>query len=200
MSKLILASASPRRKELLLLAGLKFDVLAPDVDESPIAKEKPQKMVSRLSETKAHAIAEQIKIGNEDLFILSADTTVVSEDGKNLGKPRSRTEALKMLKKLQGRSHFVFTGYSIFKIRKGKLVKKLTRTIKTVVTFKKLTSKELSFYLDQGESMDKAGAYAAQGAGMMLVSKMNGSYTNVVGLPLSHVLDDLKFLGFNLNG
>ena len=196
MSKLILASASPRRKELLKVAGFKFKIQVPDVDEAPLRNETPPKMVQRLSLKKAHAIADSIT-QSHDFFILAADTTVVSARGKNLGKPCDLAHAFQMLKMLEGKKHYVYTAYSILRVSNRKVVKKKVRMVKTEVTFKPLTEVEIHFYLEQGESMDKAGAYAAQGAGMMLVSKMNGSYTNVVGLPLSHVLDDLKKMGFN---
>ena len=197
-SSLILGSTSPRRKELLQKAGILFTVAAPDIDETPLKKESPQKMVQRLSLEKAKEVVRLVN-QEKDFFVLSADTTVVSDRGKNLGKPTDRADALKMLKSLQGRSHFVFTAYAILKIKDGKIVKKVSKLVKTTVTFRKMDVKELNAYLDLGESMDKAGAYGAQAAGMMLISKINGSYTSVIGLPLSEVLSDLKKIGFHQN-
>jgi septum formation protein len=131
---------------------------------------------------------------------LAADTTVVSPKNKNLGKPINLTEARSMLMQLQGRTHSVFTAYTIMKVNLGIVQKIKTRVVQTRVTFRKLKKFEIDAYLSRGESMDKAGAYAAQGAGMSLVEKMNGSYTNVVGLPLSEVIQDFHVLGLSPHG
>ncbi|MBS1959387.1 MAG: septum formation protein Maf [Bdellovibrionales bacterium] len=196
MSKLILASGSPRRKELLEKAGLEFQIFVPDVDEAPLKGEIPKKMVGRLSRLKAAAALEQIQrssggSGTDDLWVIAADTTVVSNAGKNLGKPVDTAEAMKMLKALQGRVHRVFTGFSI---SHGKKIH--TRVIETRVYMRKMSERDLARYIATGECMDKAGAYAAQGYGMILIEKIAGSYTNVVGLPIAEVLQDFKKLGF----
>jgi septum formation protein len=183
--KLILASSSPRRRELLVKAGVQFEVRVSDIDETPLKQEIPKKMVARLSAQKAAVISKDFP----DRWILAADTTVVSPRGKNLGKPVDSKEAMQMLRELQGKTHSVFTAYTVMN---GK--KKFTRVIETRVTMRRLSAQELKRYVDQGECLDKAGAYAAQGYGMVLIEKISGSYTNVVGLPVAEVLRDLARL------
>jgi len=197
--KIVLASGSPRRKELLTLAGVAFVVHAPDVDETPIRGERPREMVARLSTLKARTAAEKVLIAgaNGDSFwVLAADTTVVSATGKNLGKPADVSEAKKMIRALQGKKHRVFTGYTLLQVFRGKEKKKIVRTVGTDVFIKKMNADEIVAYVAQGESLDKAGAYAAQGFGMVLIEKISGSYTNVVGLPVAQVLADLKKMGW----
>jgi septum formation protein len=184
---LLLASGSPRRKELLQKAGVSFEILVPDVDETPRRGESPKRMVARLSRDKALAAQAQ----RSDGWILAADTTVVSHAGKNLGKPADAAEARRMLKALQGKVHRVFTAYTIVHGKKTH-----TRVVETRVHIRKLSPQEQEAYLATGESMDKAGAYAAQGHGMILIEKIVGSYTNVVGLPVAEVMTDLRQLGF----
>jgi septum formation protein len=190
--KVILASGSPRRRELLTWAGVEFEILVSDIDETPIKKESPSKMVSRLSEEKAKAVAQLLMGKHQDAVIISADTTVVSPRGKILGKPVDLKEAYQMISELQGKTHQVLTGYSVLKVKNGKIKKIISKVVKTAVTMRKLSPADRKFYLSQGESMDKAGAYAAQGFGMVLIEKINGSYTNVVGLPMNEVLSDLS--------
>lgn len=193
---LLLASGSPRRKELLQKAGVSFEILVPDVDETPRRGESPKKMVARLSRDKALAAqAQLVAVGGPGskapAWILAADTTVVSHAGKNLGKPVDAEEARRMLRALQGRVHRVYTAYTIVSGKKAH-----TRVVETRVHIRKLTAQEQEAYLATGESMDKAGAYAAQGHGMILIEKIVGSYTNVVGLPVAEVMADLRKLGF----
>lgn len=198
--KIILASGSPRRKELLEKAGVEFVILVSDVDETPLKKETPQKMVARLSLLKAKTVAElsmeQTHSNPDAVVILAADTTVVSATGKNLGKPASIDDAKSMIKALQGKKHHVFTAYTLLTVQGGKIKKKLTRTVRTDVFIKKMNAQEIDAYVAKGECMDKAGAYAAQGYGMTLIEKISGSYTNVVGLPIAQVVADLKKLGW----
>jgi septum formation protein len=189
--KVILASGSPRRKELLTWAGVRFEIMISDVDETPLKKETPAAMVKRLSHEKALAVGQKIMASGETAVIIAADTTVVSPQGKILGKPVDEKDALKMISAIQGKTHTVLTGYSLAKVSKGKVVKTVSKVVKTQVTMRKLSKAEQGFYLSRGESMDKAGAYAAQGYGMVLIEKINGSYTNVVGLPMKEVLEDL---------
>jgi septum formation protein len=200
----VLASGSPRRTELLSWANVKHSILIPDVDETPLKKETPQKMVERLSLMKARAVAERliaagptasaVKIAEQ--FVIAADTTVVSATNKNLGKPETPEEAVKMMQALQGKRHFVFTGYTVLKIAGSKIKKELVKSVRTDVHMKKLSKGEILDYIAKGESMDKAGAYAAQGFGMVLIDRIVGSYTNVVGLPVAQVVQDLKKLGY----
>ena len=130
---------------------------------------------------------------------MGADTTVVGINRENLGKPINKKEACKMMQFLQGRKHFVYTGYAIFSLEKGSLTLQANKVVRTDVYMKKLTSQEIIRYVNRGESMDKAGAYAAQGFGMALIEKISGSYTNVVGLPVAEVVEDLKKFGWKSN-
>lgn len=194
IEKVILASGSPRRRELLSWAGVEFEVLVSDIDETPQKKESPREMVKRLSAEKAEAVALsliQAKRGSLQV-ILAADTTVVSPKGKILGKPENERDALRMISEIQGKTHSVLTGYTLIKVSENRIAKRISRVVKTSVTMRALSSREQQSYLRRGESMDKAGAYAAQGFGMVLIEKISGSYTNVVGLPMSEVLKDLK--------
>ena len=166
-------------------------IIVSDIDETPKKSESPQLMVKRLSMEKAIAVGTQLIHSKRDAVIVAADTTVVSPKGKILGKPEDLNEAFKMISELQGKTHQVLTGYSIVQVKNGKVLKPISKVVKTAVTMRSLSVEERRFYLSQGESMDKAGAYAAQGFGMVLIEKIKGSYTNVVGLPMNEVLRDL---------
>lgn len=200
--KWILASTSPRRIELLRAVGLDFEVIAPDVDEVPKKGESARQMVCRLSRAKAIAVAEQIDCESQDarfrFLVIAADTTVVDSKDKILGKPRTLAEADRMLVAIAGKRHSVFTGYTVLELggagrRTAPNAKQVwTRAVETQVKIRSLNLAERRAYLEQGESMDKAGAYAAQGFGMALVEKVSGSYTNVVGLPIEQLLSDLE--------
>lgn len=194
--KIVLASGSPRRKELLEMAGIPFEILVPEVDETPLPREAPQNMVKRLSLMKALAAARDWSGSPGSAIILSADTTVVDPSGRNLGKPRNLREARKMVSALAGKDHFVFTGYSLVEIRKGRVHRILSKRVRTRVRIREMTSREVNDYIGRGESLDKAGAYAAQGFGMALIEQISGSYTNVVGLPVTEVTRDLRLLGW----
>jgi septum formation protein len=189
----ILASSSPRRIEMLKQLGFKFEISAPEVDESIRKGESARAMVARLSKWKASAVADKLK--RESLtrttMILAADTTVVDRHGKILGKPQSRTEANQMLSRLAGSYHRVFTGYTILQL--GKQTRRWTKVVSTRVKVRALSAADCKAYVSQGESMDKAGGYAAQGLGMALIERVEGSYTNVVGLPMEQLLADLEF-------
>ena len=194
--KIILASGSPRRKELMAMAGLPFEIMVPEVDETPKKHESPKKMVKRLSREKALEIWRNQLTEKDSAIIISADTTVVSPRNQNLGKPRNEKEAMQMVSELQGRTHSVFTGYTIVDFVKGEARKIISRVIETKVTIQALSKSEVREYVEKGESLDKAGAYAAQGYGMAIIEKISGSYTNVVGLPMTQVKEDLKALGW----
>ena len=194
--RIILASGSPRRKELLSLAGLQFEIHLPELDETPLRGESPKAMVRRLAQEKALEVWKTtLKLGDSGL-IIAADTTVVSPDEKNLGKPRDEKEAIRMVKSLEGRTHRVYTGYAIVKVTRGRVVSRVSRVVTTRVTMRKMSANDIHNYVAKGECLDKAGAYAAQGFGMVLIEKISGSYTNVVGIPVTHVLQDLKRLGW----
>ncbi len=180
---LILASQSPRRKYLLEQAGLDFSIIPSDVDESAVPLEAPVDYVKNLAEIKAGDIAARYPYN----WVLGADTIVLIDD-EILGKPESKAGALAMLQKLNGRTHQVYTGYSLICKSKNRVISK---TVITEVLFKKLTDHELEWYINTPEPFDKAGSYAIQGLGTFLVKSINGSYTNVVGLPVCEVIETL---------
>jgi septum formation protein len=180
---LILASASPRRKELLEQAGLSFTVVPSDVDEDEITITEPDHYVRYLAEAKARDIADRYP----ENWVLGADTIVLL-DRLILGKPGTRDEAFSMLKKLSGRSHFVFTGFCLACHSKNRIV---SGAVKTLVRFKELSDAEITWYVNTPEPYDKAGAYAIQGLGTFLVKDIEGSYTNVVGLPVCEIMETL---------
>ena len=173
MRPIILASKSPRRKELLSLITENFVIKSAEVDESLPKGIQPDKAVEYLSKIKAEPFR------NEEDIIIGADT-VVSIDGVILGKPEDRSDAFKMLKMLSGKYHSVFTGVTIIRPESTK-----TFSVETRVKFFDLTDREINDYLDTGEPFDKAGSYGIQGKGSLLVEKIDGDYFNVVGLPVS---------------
>lgn len=185
MTQLILASSSPRRIELMTNVGFAIEIESPEVDETPVRGESPLEMVKRLSILKAKNVASRRP---KDLVIVAADTTVVSPDGKRiLGKPRDEREAARMLASLAGKTHTVLTGYTVLRDKK-----RVTKVVRSRVRIRKLSREEIQRYVATGEPMDKAGAYAAQGIGMAFIESITGSYTNVVGLPMSQLLSDLE--------
>lgn len=173
---LILASRSPRRSELLRAAGIDFIVRTADIDETPGPGEQASDYVLRLAESKARAID---RAAGE--IILAADTTVVL-DGEILGKPADKADAIRMLTTLSGKRHEVMTGICVG--RDGKFTTDLSVT---AVWFSPMTSGEIQSYVDSGEPMDKAGAYAIQGLASRYIPRIEGSYANVVGLPIDRV-------------
>ncbi len=185
---LILASASPRRRDLLGGLRARFHVVPSSVSEALLPGETPQAHVSRLAIAKATDVSQRIL----DLWVLGADTIVLI-DGQILGKPRDQDEARTMLTMLAGKTHKVFTGYAIVHARFPEL--KRVRYVASEVHIRELSAQEIADYVDTGEPMDKAGAYAIQGVGSGIVETVSGSYTNVVGLPLCEVARDLKELG-----
>ena len=176
--RLILASASPRRAELLRAAGYAFDVAAADVDESPRGGESPSLYVRRLAAEKSAAVSAKAPAG---AIVLGADTTVVVDDAI-LAKPRDDVDASAMLRRLSGRRHDVITGVSL---RCGAF--EIGRVESTAVVFAPLTDDEIAWYVGTGEGRDKAGAYAIQGYASRFIPRIEGSYSNVVGLPVACV-------------
>ena len=187
--KLILASSSPRRAEILANAGLPFSVLSSAVDESPYPGETPAALVQRLANAKAD-LATARAVG--PAIILAADTVVVLDD-KILGKPSSIEDARHMLQQLSGRTHSVLTGVALVRLPDGERRQFIESTL---VHFRSITEEELSSYLATEEPYDKAGAYAIQGQAGRYIPRIEGCYFNVVGLPLSRVLNELKTLGW----
>lgn len=181
---LVLASGSPRRIELLRAIGLNPEVFKPDVDETPVRGESARAMVRRLARMKAKVAVQ----GFAESIVLAADTTVVGTDGKRiLGKPESAADALRMLRQLRGKSHTVLTGYCL-----AKGTKVFSRVVASRVVMRDVKLSVLEAYVATGEPLDKAGAYGIQGLGGLLVESIRGSYTNIVGLPVSHVVADLE--------
>jgi septum formation protein len=179
--RLVLASASPRRSELLRSVGLEFDVLPADIDESARPGELPADYVERLSGEKAAVVAGRI---GEDVIVVAADTTV-DVDGQILEKPLDDADARRMLALLSGRPHLVHTAVTVLRStgRSDSVV------VTTAVDFVALTPEIVEWYVATGEPFGKAGAYAIQGAGGALVRRLDGSVTNVIGLPLAETLD-----------
>lgn len=184
---LVLASASPRRADLLRAAGIEFDVMAAHVDETAHPGETPDAYVQRVAADKARAI-----VGREaDRIILAADTTVVIDD-EMLGKPVDDEDAKRMLRLLSGRTHQVLTAVAV--CRAGVPGAPLVEVERTDVEFAPLTEFEIDWYVATEEPRDKAGAYAIQGYASRFVTRINGSYSNVVGLPIALVYDIVKGL------
>ncbi len=195
MSEIILASASPRRRELLANMGLSFSVVVSEADESAVPPEVPPYIyVQELALIKAAASAKKV-LANKEAVIIAADTIVVN-DGKIMGKPADREEAFRMLKNLSGKTHQVYTGYCVMSIANAYTV--CGREC-TEVRFRELTDEKIQRYIETGEPMDKAGAYGIQGLGAMLVEGINGDYFNVVGLPVGALARTLENdFGFRL--
>jgi len=177
-SRLVLASASPRRRELLALLGRPFEVVAVDVDEAPRHGEAPEALVERLARTKAAAAAQQV---GPRAVVVAADTVVVVDD-RVVGKPADADGARAGVAALAGRSHRVITGVAV---RRDDVEECAVET--TVVWFRSMTAGEIAAYVATGEGRDKAGAYGIQGIGGRFVERIEGSYHNVVGLPLTSV-------------
>ena len=186
MEKIILASASPRRRELLENIGVKFDIVVSMADESKIRRDiAPDVLVRELAILKATQTAKEISGAH---FVISADT-VVYHDGKILEKPKNEEEAIQMLKNLSGEKHSVYTGVCVLKTPECRAE---CRCGKTDVYFKELSAETIEKYVKTGEPMDKAGAYGIQQKGALLVKKIDGDYFNVVGLPLGLLSDIFK--------
>jgi septum formation protein len=186
-SSFILASASPRREQLLRETGLRFDVVPGDVNEDFRRGEVPIEYVERLSRAKCHAVSRTMP----NAWVLGADT-IVLVGSEVLGKPRSREEARKMLMKLSGREHRVITGFAI-ENKSARIM--VSGTVESTVIFKTIEKDELEWYISTPEPYDKAGGYAVQGMAGYFVREIHGSYSNVVGLPLTEVVTALKNVG-----
>ena len=188
--RLTLASASPRRAELLRAAGIPFDVLPVEVDERFYPNEKPEHAVARLAQAKVNAAAAR----RPDDIVLGADTTVVIR-GQALAKPVDAEDAVRMLRLLSGRTHEVLTGICL-----GHRARRLVHVEPTRVRMARLSESEIAWYVSTSEPYDKAGAYAVQGLASRFVEGIDGSYSNVVGLPISNIYQLLKELGCDTLG
>jgi septum formation protein len=182
--RIILASSSPRRRELLLLTGLRFEVDAGDYEERMDLDIPPHRLATLLAREKARTVACRYS----DAIVIAADTFILHR-GKLLGKPHTQEEARRMLMSLNGRTHSVITGFAIIDTGSGK---KFSKAVETKVSFRRLTRDEIDSYVRTKEPLDKAGAYAIQGLGSVFITKVEGDYFNVIGLPLC---DLVKALG-----
>jgi len=184
---LVLVSASPRRSDLLRQAGLAFTVLPADVDETPLPGEAPGDLALRLACAKARALP----VPDRPALAIAADT-VVAIDGTTLGKPRDPADARRMLGLLSGRTHQVITAVALRALPEETLVSDRALSL---VTFVPMSGEEIDWYAATGEGMDKAGAYALQGIGAFFIASIDGSYTNVIGLPLERLHPHLRRFG-----
>ncbi|HET7142487.1 MAG TPA: Maf family protein [Anaerolineales bacterium] len=184
---LLLASNSPRRKQLLALGNWEFNVSVSEVDENQLAGESAKEYVLRLARAKALAVTEK---ADPDNIIIGSDTAVIDED-EILGKPRDRDDAERMLKQLRGRTHQVYTGVAIYRMRDGKM---LTELCVTDVPMRAYSDDEINAYVQTGDPMDKAGAYAIQHPDFQPVQSMRGCYASVMGLPMCHLLRSIQKL------
>ena len=190
MKKIILASASPRRQELLEKIGLRFKVEPSNYEEDMPSGLEPHELARQISREKAKVVARKHK----NAVVIAADTFIVFGD-QILGKPHTTIEAREMLKTLSGQSHSVITGFSIIDTETEKT---LSESVETKVYIKKMTRAEIDTYIKSKEPLDKAGAYAIQGLGAVIVEKIEGDYFNVIGLPLSALTEALKQFGINI--
>ena len=188
---IILASASPRRKELLTQMGLPFQIIVSHADETVDETLSPAQQVETISRRKAQAVAETV---GPDKLVIAADT-IVALDGEVMGKPHSVDEAVGMLRRLQGRTHEVYTGLTL---QQGDRV--TAHVERTAVTFRPVTEKEIAAYVATGEPMDKAGAYGIQGKGGVFVEGIQGDYFNVMGLPVCALGTALTAFGVEVMG
>ncbi len=187
MKKIILASASPRRRELLHQIGIETEVIPSKIEEK-VTAQRPGDVVEELSRQKCLDVAGKVR---ENGLVLGADT-VVALDGEILGKPSSPEQAAEMLRSLQGRHHEVYTGVTLAEVRSGRVVRRESFSEKTVVFLFPMTEEEIREYILSGEPFDKAGAYGIQGIFARYVEKIEGDYNNVVGLPVAAVYQKLK--------
>jgi len=186
--RVVLASASPRRRELLSLLGIEFVIITPDVDEAVLPGESPVELVERLADSKARCCAATDSEG----LVIAADTVVLL-DGQILGKPKDKEEARHMLSSLSGKFHEVWTGMAFAKGDNSVIRSSMTR-----VEFSPLTDSTILKYIATGEPMDKAGSYGIQGIGGQFIRRLDGSYTNVMGLDLVVVREELENFGYAL--
>lgn len=189
LKQLILASSSPRRQQLLKELGLSFHVEKPEIDESAVSLPSPNETVKRLAQLKA----QKISLNSNNETVLAADTIVVFE-GTIFEKPKNREDALQMMRSLSGNTHDVITAVAI-----RSLEKEIVFSVRTTVEFWPLSEEEIHAYISTDEPYDKAGAYGIQGLARIFIKKIDGDYYNVVGLPISYVIRELRNFGINVN-
>ena len=213
--KIILASKSPRRKEILESLGINFEIIVSDIDESS-SVDDPAELVCLLSERKGTAVAKIAaeKFKNQHLIVISSDTVVACENcitcnssgkfpikQKNeiFGKPTDKEDAERMLRSLSGRTHKVFSGISLTSVSKNGEIKTFTDFESTCVTFKKMSDSDIGLYLSHENVLDKAGAYAIQGMASLWIDSINGNYFNVVGLPVNKLVPLARKAGLEIS-
>ena len=192
MRKIILASASPRRRELLERAGLSFTVM-PASGEEKRSSEDPAEVVLQLARDKASAVADTLAECEEGTLVIGSDTIVVFEN-RILGKPKDKEDAAQTLEKLQGNTHQVYTGVAMLVYGEDGEAKEICHAERTEVFVHEMSDEEIRNYIASGEPMDKAGAYGIQGKFAAYIDKIEGDYYNVVGLPVAYVYQQLKAL------
>ena len=189
MRKIILASSSPRRKEILSKSSLPFEIIPSQYEEDMTLAMEPDELAKHLSSGKAEDVAKKAT----DAIVIGADT-FLTVDGHILGKPHTEAKAKEMLQLLSGSTHSVFTGYTIIDTKSKK---KISKAVETVVYFKSLSEQEIEGYINTGEPLELAGAYAIQNMGSMFVKKIDGDYSNIMGFPLFNIVEDLKEFGIS---
>ena len=200
--RLILASSSPRRRELISRLSPRFDVISPEIDETRRAGEPLVGYVRRLSRQKAEAVAQALGsspaliIAADTIVILAADTIGIDDDGELLGKPTDAADARRMLQQLRGRAHEVITAFTLH--QRGLRERIITRHERTVVHMREFSDAEIDAYVATGDPLDKAGSYAIQNEEFHPVARIEGSYSNVVGLPLEALELALRETGYPL--
>ena len=194
MHKIILASQSPRRRELLTQVGIEYEVMPSKVKEK-ITKSVPVEIVIELSRQKALDVGENAEYGIRDGCVVIGADTIVVRDGIIMGKPKDRDDAICMLESLQGKTHSVYTGVTLY-YKNGQEPVRVSFTRETKVTFYSMSKMEIERYVDSKEPMDKAGAYGIQGLAAAFIEKIEGDYNNVVGLPIAAVYQELKERGW----
>lgn len=190
MKKIILASRSPRRKQLLEQIGLEFEIDPSNYEEDMTLKTKPRELTEFLSLGKAKDVAQR----HRNSIIISADT-IVAVDDEVFGKPKTPEKAKYMLQKLSGRAHSVITGFTIINTETNE---QITKSVETKVYFKDISDEEMDAYIATGEPLDKGGGYAIQGKAALFVEKIEGDYFNIVGLPILVLTEELKKFGVKI--
>ena len=200
--RLILASSSPRRRDLLRQMGATFEIIKPEIDESLLVGEPLLHYVERLSREKAQAVIQVLNddpavvISADTIVVLSADTIGIDAQDTLLGKPADASQARAMLQQLRNRTHQVITAFTVYKT--GPLPQIITRHVRTDVTMRNYSDDEIDTYIATGDPFDKAGSYAIQNEGFCPVDKIEGSYTNVVGFPVDEIAQALRAVGYRL--
>ena len=194
MDPIVLASSSPRRQEILKFLNVPFKVIIPEIDETIPEDIKPEDASEYIASKKVEAVARKIPQDQTVPWILGADTTIIL-DGKIYGKPKSREEAEQFLKTFSGRTHDVITSIALFN---GVLNYLETKTNRSSVTFKKLSKEEIEWYLNSGEWYGVAGGYRIQGKAQFFIKSIKGSYSSIVGLPISELYDIMRLQNYSI--